>query len=252
MDFKDKKVLVTGSTRGIGRATVAAFHQQGARVAVNGRRAEDVTRAIDELGGSSGGLVAAPGDVATADACRNVVGVAVEALGGLDILVNNAGIWSTGTIESVEESTFDRLMAVNVKGVFFCSQSALPMLKQSKGCIVNTGSDSGLVGNYQVALYCATKAAVCNLTRAMAHDLAPEVRVNAVCPGGVLTDMVTDGLAGQTEIDAAVAEVSAFTPMKRIAQPEEIADAILYLANPRSRFVTGSMLVVDGGATACR
>ena len=250
MDFAEKRVLVTGSTRGVGRVCAAAFLEQGARVAVNGRQSDDVARTIKALGGNN--LVAAPGDVSSAEACRRLVTKASEGLGGLDILVNNAGVYASGAIQTVDEATYDWLMAVNVKGVFFCTQAALPMLKASKGCVVNVSSESGLLGYYETALYCASKGAVSNMTRAMASDLAPDVRVNAVCPGAINTAMLTDGLSDPEEIEALVASASAFAPMKRISEPEEIADAICYLANPRSRFVTGSMLVVDGGATACR
>ncbi len=248
-NFKGLKVLVTGSTRGIGKATVRAFRDAGAIVAVNGRKPEAVAATIDELGGER--LIAAPGDVATAAACDQLVGDAVTSLGGLDILVNNAGVFSEGPVDDVGEDTYDWLMDINVKGVFFCSKAALPSLRESNGSIVNTASESGLVGNANMALYCASKGAVANLTRAMAFDLAPAVRVNAVCPGGVMTDMVTDG-QDITADDPSLDELKNYAPMKRIGLPEEIADAILYLANPASRFTTGAMLSVDGGSTACR
>jgi len=249
MDFKDQRVLITGSTRGIGRAAASAFLEQGARVAINGRREADVERAIGELG--SDRLVAAAGDLASADACRSVVESAIRGLGGLDVLVNNAGIYSDGPVEMVDESTYDRMMDVNVKGVFFCSNAAIPSLRESGGNIVNTSSECGIVGFAGMSLYCASKGAVSNLTRAMASELAPTVRVNAVCPAAVMTDMTGDGIA-PSKLDDYLNELRDSSLMKYIAQPEEIADAILYLANPRSRFVTGSMLSVDGGSTGCR
>ena len=154
-------------------------------------------------------------------------------------------------METVDESAYDRMMDVNVKGVFFCSHAALTSLRESGGNIVNTSSESGLVGFAENALYCASKGAVSNLTRAMASELAPRVRVNAVCPAAVLTDMTGEGI-DPAGLDAYVSEVRESSPMKHIAEPEEIAEAILYLANRRSRFVTGSMLCVDGGSTSCR
>ena len=249
MSFEGLNVLVTGSTRGIGKATVAAFLERGATVAVNGRRAEDVDATIADLG--SDRLVAAPGALTTAAACHDVVGQAVRTLGGLDILVNNAGVFTDGPVDDVGEETYDWLMDVNVRGVFFCSQAGLPALRRSKGSIVNTASESGLVGNKNMALYCASKGAVVNMTRAMAFDLAPDIRVNAVCPGGVMTDMLTGGKELDDD-DPILREMYDYAPMKRVALPEEIADAILYLANPASKFTTGAMLSVDGGTTASR
>ncbi|TFG84486.1 MAG: SDR family oxidoreductase [Hyphomicrobiales bacterium] len=249
MSFEGLKVLVTGSTRGIGKATARAFRDRGATVAVNGRRAADVDGAIADLGG--GDLVAAAGDLTSAAACQDVLQRAIHALGGLDILVNNAGVYAEGPVDDVSEETYDWMMDVNVRGVFFCSQAALPALRKSKGSIVNTASESGLVGNRNAALYCASKGAVVNMTRAMAFDFAPDVRVNAVCPGAVMTDMLTGGKE-LADDDPLLKQMYDYTPLHRVAQPEEIADAILYLANPASKFTTGAMLSVDGGSTATR
>ncbi len=250
MGFEGLRVLVTGSTRGIGRATAAAFLAQGATVAVHGRRAEDVARVVDDLGGARLGAVS--GDISTRSTCYRVVEAAIDELGGLDILVNNAGVFTEGPIDEVSEDDYDRLMSTNVKGVFFCSQAAVPALRAARGSIVNVSSESGLVGNLNTALYCASKGAVTNLTRSLAFELAPDVRVNAVCPGATMTDMVT-GQAGDRDGGSPdYQDLIDFTPMKRIAEPQEIADAILYLANPAAKFVTGSMLSIDGGSTATR
>jgi len=249
MSFDGLRVLVTGSTRGIGKAAAAAFRDRGATVAVNGRRDDDVARTIEELGGND--LVAAAGDLSSAAQCHDVVQRAIHALGGLDILVNNAGVYADGPVEEVSEETYDWLMDVNVRGVFFCSQAALPALRKSRGSIVNTASESGLVGNKNAALYCTSKGAVVNMTRAMAFDFAPDVRVNAVCPGAVMTDMLTGG-EDLAEDDPLIQRMRDYAPMRRIATPKEIAEAILYLANPASKFTTGAMLSVDGGSTATR
>ncbi len=250
MGFEGLRVLVTGSTRGIGRATAAAFLAQGATVAVHGRRAEDVARVVDELGGERLGAVS--GDLSTRSTCYRVVEAAIGELGGLDILVNNAGVFTEGPIDEVSEDDYDRLMSTNVKGVFFCSQAAVPALRAARGSIVNVSSESGLVGNLNTALYCASKGAVTNLTRSLAFELAPDVRVNAVCPGATMTDMVTGQADDPDGGSPDYQDLIDFTPMKRIAEPQEIADAILYLANPAAKFVTGSMLSIDGGSTATR
>jgi NAD(P)-dependent dehydrogenase (short-subunit alcohol dehydrogenase family) len=250
MGFEGLRVLVTGSTRGIGRATAAAFLEQGATVAVHGRREEDVARAVDELGGRRLGAVA--GDLSTRSTCYRVVEAAIDELGGLDILVNNAGVFTEGPIDEVSEEAYDWLMSTNVKGVFFCSQAAVPALRATRGSIVNVSSESGLVGNLNMALYCASKGAVTNLTRSLAFELAPDVRVNAVCPGSVMTDMLTGQAVDPDGESPDFQDLIDFAPMKRIAEPREIADAILYLANPAAKFVTGSMLSIDGGSTATR
>ena len=250
MGFEGLRVLVTGSTRGIGRATAAAFLAQGATVAVHGRRAEDVARVVDDLGGARLGAVS--GDLSTRSTCYQVVEAAIDELGGLDILVNNAGVFTEGPIDEVGEDDYDWLMSTNVKGVFFCSQAAVPALRAARGSIVNVSSESGLVGNLNTALYCASKGAVTNLTRSLAFELAPDVRVNAVCPGATMTDMVTGQADDPDGGSPDYQDLIDFTPMKRIAEPQEIADAILYLANPAAKFVTGSMLSIDGGSTATR
>ncbi len=250
MDFDGKRVLVTGATRGIGGATARAFHRRGAQVAINGTTAEGVGRAIEAMGNGPR-LVPAPGDVGSAKGCGALVAAAVEALGGLDVLINNAGINSlTGSSETADEEVWDRLFDVNAKGTFFCSQAALPALRASMGNIVNLGSHSGLMGTPPMTVYCATKGAVVNLTRTMALELAPEVRVNAICPGVVATDMMEAALEAAEDRAALEKAVEEYTPLKTLAGADEIAEAIVYLASEDARFVTGATWQIDGGTTA--
>jgi len=250
MDFAGKLVLITGASRGIGHATVQEFLALGARVAVNGRTEQSVAAAISELGGGDR-LVAAPGSVGTVDGCESVVGTAIEGLGGLDVLVNNAGVCIDTTIEKVDESIWDETLDVNLKGTFFCVRAALPALRKNRGAIVNMASVSGLQGSAESAAYCASKGGVVNLTRALAMELAPEIRVNCVCPGWVDTDMLRRDYV-DLAADPAAAEREAIeeAPLKRVATPEEIAKAIAYLASHDARFITGVALPIDGGSSA--
>ncbi len=250
IDFAKKRVLVTGGTRGIGLGAVSAFLEAGARVAVNGRTRESVADAISGLADRDK-LVAAPGDVSTAAGCSSIVGSAINGLGGLDILVNSAGIAAYEAIEEVEEAGWDQMLDINLKGTFFCIQAALPALRNNNGNVINVASDAGLIGVPKSSVYCASKAGVINMTRALALEFAPDVRVNCVCPGYVDTDMVRrDGIDRANDPAAHEQSLINETPLKRIASPKEIGDAILYLASDEARFVTGAAFQIDGGTTA--
>ncbi|HKJ62487.1 MAG TPA: SDR family oxidoreductase [Hyphomicrobiales bacterium] len=252
-DFADKRVLVTGGARGIGRGIVEAFLKAGARIAVNGRTAESTAAGIATIGNSER-LLAAPGDVSEVAGCEAVIREAIKGLGGLDVLVNNAGVGKAGRIEEIDEAFWDEMLDVNLKGTFFCIQAALAALRDSKGNIVNLASDAGLMGDLDSgAVYCASKGGVVNMTRAMALELAPIIRVNCVCPGYVDTDMVRrDGIEQADDPVAAEQALINYAPLKRIATPSEIASAILYLASDEARFVTGAAVQIDGGSTAGR
>ena len=249
-DFSGKRVLVTGGTRGIGKAIVNSFNEAGARVAINGRTADSVQRAISEFSDHAH-LFAAPGDIGTVSGCESTVNSAVEILGGLDILVNSAGVGVDVPIEESDESLWDMTLNVNLKGTFFCCRSALEALRESRGNIVNIASDAGLMGNPESSIYCASKGGVVNMTRAMALELAPQIRVNCVCPGYVDTDMVRRDWIDKSEDPAGLEKLLRdYAPMKRMATPEEIASSVLYLASAESEFITGSALQIDGGSTA--
>jgi NAD(P)-dependent dehydrogenase (short-subunit alcohol dehydrogenase family) len=250
MDFAGKRVLITGASRGIGYAAAKEFLALGARVAVHGRTEQSVALAITELDGDDR-LVAAPGSIGSVEGCEAIVRSAIEGLGGLDVLVNNAGVCIDSTIEESDETIWDETLNVNLKGTFFCVRAALPALRKKGGAIVNMASVAGLQGSTEGAVYSASKGGVVNLTRALAMELAPDIRVNCVCPGWVDTDMLRRDYV-DLAADPAAAEREAIeeAPLKRVATPEEVAKAIAYLASRDARFITGVALPMDGGISA--
>lgn len=248
MRFSGKRVLITGSTRGIGAAAARAFLDEGAHVAVNGTTVEGVGRAIQALNAADR-TVAAPGRIGTVAGCDQVVGAAIAGLGGLDVLVNNAGVYHERSLEGADEVAWDHMYDVNVKGAYFCARAAIAALRESGGNIVNVASESGLMGQPMASMYCGTKGAVINLSRSLALELAPRVRINCVCPGVVDTDMHRDAIKLAADPVAAVRAKMEYYPMGRAATPEEIAGTILYLASADASYVTGATWQIDGGST---
>ncbi len=249
-DFSDKRIFITGATRGIGRAAADLFHTAGATVAINGRKAADVAAVMAALGGER--VIAAPGDLAAPGAAAAITASAASDMGGLDVLVNNAGVFRQGKMQSFDEAEWDFTFAINLKAVYFAIQAALPHLRASSGSIVNVASESGVMGNYDSAVYCATKAGMINMSRALALELAPDVRINCVCPGAVDTDMIAEEAARSGDAQGYLQELDAYYPLGRMARPREIAEAIAYLASPAAAFITGAALSIDGGSTVGR
>lgn len=251
MDFTEKRVLVTGSSRGIGFDIAKTFLDAGARVAINGSTEQSVGAAMERLGDSEH-TIAAPGNIGTVAGCESAVETAIEAFGGLDILVNNAGVGAGRPIADCDEAMWDAHADVNLKGLFFCCKAAIPELTQSKGNIVNIASDAGLMGVPGITVYCGTKGGVVNMTRAMALEIAPDVRVNCICPGYVDTDMIRVSVNKKADPAAAWQKMVDYAPLKRIASTKEIAHGVLYLASHEACFITGASLAIDGGASAGR
>jgi len=243
--FNGVRVFVTGGARGIGAAVACAFHDEGARVVI-GARSERSAHAFLAARGKER-FAAATGDLATRDACHRVVGEAVARLGGLDVLVNSAGVFAEVPFEQVTQEHWDQTLAIDLGAVFFCTQAAMPALRASRGNVVNVASDAGLISYSGAPAYCAAKGGVVSLTRTLAFGYAREVRVNCVCPGNVATDMIESAAAASSDPAAYLSAARERAPMRRMAEPEEVAQAILYLASEAAGFTTGVALPVDGG-----
>lgn len=250
--FVGKVALVTGAGSGIGEATAMAFGREGACVVVADLRiagAESTAARIRAEGGQAAGSAV---DIARPEDCRRAVAQAIQAFGQLDILVNNAGVGATGTVLTTDEDTWDRLMAINLKGTFLMSKAALEvMVPRRSGVIVNAGSIAGIAGIPDRAAYVVTKFGVVGLTRAMARDHVKDgIRVNCVCPGTTQTPWIDERLDEATDREAAMAALVARQPMGRLGRADEMAAAYLFLASDESSFTTGTALVVDGGFSA--
>jgi NAD(P)-dependent dehydrogenase (short-subunit alcohol dehydrogenase family) len=254
----DKVAIITGATSGIGKATALLFAEEGADLVLTGRRAElgrRLEQAIRETGGRCAFVEA---DHARAEDCSRVVEQALAEFGRVDILFNNAGIVTSGTAETTTEEVWNETFAINVTAVWRMSKLVLPhMREQGKGVIVNNGSDWSVVAGRDAFPYIMSKGAVAMMTKAMALDYAREnIRVNAVCPGDTFVERWTDAARGYftdsdpVALEEAMKESSAYIPLGRFGKPEEIAQAVLFLASDDSSFVTGHLLLVDGGNTA--
>lgn len=247
-----KVALVTGGASGIGRATAVLFAKEGASVAVVDVDQSGAGAVADSIAREGGHAIPVHADVTRAADCEAAVARTVEAFGRLDILFNNAGIVRRASVVDTTEEEWDRVMAVNVKSVFLLSRTAIPvMARAGGGVIINTGSGWGLVGGRRAAPYCASKGAVVNLTRAMALDHADQgIRVNCVCPGDTDTPILREEARQLGEPVDRFLEDSARRPMGRLGRPEEIAEAVLFLASDAASYATGAVLVVDGGGLA--
>lgn len=251
MKLKAKRALVTGGASGIGLAIARRFLEEGAQVVIadlNAGQAEEVARSL------KGKLGHTAGDVSKLADAERMVREAVKQLGGLDILVNNAGIETMGSVTTADDAEWERQIAVNLNGTYRMSRFAVPaMIPAGGGAIVNMSSVGGLVAVREYSAYGASKAAIIQLTRSMAADYAADhIRVNCLCPGAVDTPLLQracDKLGGAHP--EKIRELYAsFTLLKRIAKPEEVASAALFLASDESSFVTGVALPVDGGFSA--
>lgn len=247
--LQDKTALVTGSSRGIGRAIAEAFAREGADVGINhlddGDRAEETAAAVTDAGGSA---VVVEGDVSDTDAADRVVDRTREAIGPIDILVNNAGIFPRLSWEEMSRGEFDRVLGVNLGGLFEISTRIVPaMADRGDGAVINMASTWGLQGGTVDAAYTASKGGIIAVTRQMCHAFAEDgVRVNSISPGAIETDLNAD----LREDPDYVAEVHEAVPAGRFGEPEDVANVATFLASPLAEYVHGENVVVDGGVTA--
>ncbi len=251
--FAGQVVLVTGSTTGIGEACARAFAANGAAVMVSGRHAARGRAVVASIESSGGKAAFRAVDMRGAGECERLVEDTVRELGGLDILVNNAGIlYTANALETSNEQWLDT-MSVNVNAVFYTSRAAVRQMKSAgKGAIVNIASEWGSNGEPNHVAYCASKGAVLQITRCMALDHAVDnIRVNAVSPGEIHTRMVDDILAARGgDPERNLRDLAAGIPMRRLAQPVEVARCVCFLASDLASYVTGANLAVDGGNDA--
>ena len=243
--LQGKVAIVTGGSRGIGRAIVERFLAEGASVVTNARDLPaDLPRNLN--------LLFLSADVSKATDVERLFAHTLERFGGLDILVNNAGIQLEKTIEQTSEAEFDRVIAVNLKGVFLCAKAALaPMRRRGGGSIVNIGSYDGFVADPGLAVYCASKGGVHALSRAIAVDHGADgIRCNTICPGWIKTEMSEAYMASLPDPALARAKLASIHPVGRTGVPGDIAECALFLASDAAAFISGQEFVVDGGLTA--
>lgn len=246
MLLKDKVAIITGAGSGFGRATAELYAKEGAKVVVvdyNEETAQQTVKALHENGGTA---VAVQADVSNEDDVKKFIQAAVDMFGKIDILFNNAGVYAPGTVEETSMDDWNRSINVNVTALFLASKYAIPYLKETKGNIINTASAGGIIGFPDAISYATTKGAVISFTRAMAVDYAKAgVRVNAISPGTGVTGMTKDLL----DIDEVYQGFISPIPMHRLGQPDDVANAALFLGSDHASYITGHALPVDGGWT---
>jgi NAD(P)-dependent dehydrogenase (short-subunit alcohol dehydrogenase family) len=249
--FQSKVALVTGGTSGMGEATAIRLAAEGAKVVCVGRNSERGQAVVDRIKRSGGEALFVAADVGQRSLVESAVKKCVETFGGIDVLFNNAG--NVGPLKEIAEMTeeeWDEVLDVNLKSMFLFSKYALPYLRKSKGTIVNTSSELGLIGAPKYTAYCASKGGVVLFTRALALECAPwQVRVNCVSPGFTATRMSEWELSHAPDKEAARKSAIENVPLGRMATPDEIANAVAFLASDEAKYITGAILSIDGGTT---
>lgn len=240
--------IVTGASSGIGRATCLKLAADGMAILAVGRDSEALRTVCDLVVAGGGEAEALSADVTGADAPREIVAAAIAKWGGIDALINAAGIIASGTVADTTDEAFDTMMDINVRTSFRLIRAAVPALSERQGAVVNLSSVAGTRSFPGVLAYCVSKAAVDQLTRCAALDLAPQrVRVNAVNPGVVITNLHKRGGMEQARYSAFLEHSKTTHPLGRVGTPEEVADLIAFLVSPASSWITGETIAIDGG-----
>ena len=250
--FAGKKVFISGGATGIGKATAVLFAEQGAVVTIFDRDIENGEKCLQKILNSGGRGIFTSGNLIYPEEVEKAVEQSWHTFGGIDILINNAGVESPYSVHEMPVEEWDRVLAINLRGMYLMAKAVIPIMKKSGGgAIVNTASISGLLGWPLSAAYCASKGGVIQLTKQMAVDYAQDnIRVNCIAPGTTLTPLIERIFQKESDPEEAKRQIAQRHPLGRFAQPEEIAQAILFLASDDASFITGAVLPVDGGYTA--
>ncbi|NOZ60600.1 MAG: SDR family oxidoreductase [Calditrichaeota bacterium] len=244
-DLSGKTVLVTGSSRGIGRACAKLFAECGCRIGIHYTQDISSAKSLQKEISVESHIFQA--DLLSEEGCRELVNSAGKTFGTIDILVINHGVWERGDIDKITQQELDRTIDLNLKSIFYLTREALPYFPDSGGAMVFIASTAGQRGEPHYSHYAASKGGVISLTKSLAVELAPrKIRVNCVAPGWVMTDMTRDILSGEY-----LRQVEAATPLNRVADPEDIAPAVLFLASNFAGHITGEILNVNGGSVLC-
>lgn len=241
---KKRVAIITGSSRGIGKATALQLAKDDINIVINYLKSEKKSKeVVEEIKRMGGTAIAVKADISKLEEAKELTEKAIEFFGSIDILINNAGeIIRPGDWKSIDDETWERTLDVNLKGAFNCIKVVAPyMIKQNSGKIVNISSTYGIIGAAPVIAYTVAKAGVINLTKAFAKELAPYITVNAVAPGNINTEMTSS--AGEEFIKNTIE----ITPLKRLGEPEDVAYAVAFLTSEKANFITGQVLIVDGG-----
>ena len=245
--MNSKTVVVTGAGRGIGKAIAVGFAKENYNVVVNSRNPQNASNVAEEIKTLGTNSVGVGGDVSIEDDCKNIIETAVKQFGGIDVLVNNAGIQKPVPLNEMSVEEWDKILDVNLKGVFICSREAVKhMLKNGEGSIINISSVHQVIPKPLYVHYASSKGGLNMLTKSMALEFARHnIRVNAVAPGAIATDMNKEILENKDKLK----DVNELVPMGRIGTSEEVADAVIFLASKKASYITGTTFFVDGGLT---